>query len=720
VRHPEPFLNDSVLHFGLIRALASAAERGQSWFDPWVPTCVMGFPVFHYYQNLPHLTVVALAKATFGVFSLVETFKIVEWLAIGTFPIPVFLAMRKFGFDRGASLTAAALSLAVKTNYLHGHDLESYVWQGLGQYTQAFGGWFVPLALAWTYDALRHGRGYAKATLLLAVTFLSHLALGYMAFLCAGILALLTPREIPRRVVRLTVVAGVAIAACAYVIVPIFRDFAYYNVSTLVPSWKYNSFGHAVVLPWLLRGELFDFERLGIAAGGRSFGAFPILTVLVGIGFVAAFFQARRNEAARFLVVAFVVSFALFCGRPTWGKLLNLLPLGSGFHYSRAIYVVHLTGVMLAGVGLAGILRLLSARGTFGRIGAVVFAALVLVPLGADRTAYLLRSARLVRGDAAEYAAVRDDLEATLAFARSDRNGRAYAGQGAAGSMHGWGGRFLVGHCPVYSWFPAREMDALGYLYHMWSHNSDLHDEFNEGRLADYRVFNVRKVVAPIDGGTPPFAREVFRSGPFRVLDVPGPGFVELVRVPYAIDVAKRDLSRLQRQWLRGPLPAAGVHPEIALRELGGTDSTAIPFDSFDFEFPSDSDSGADSGSGSGSDSGSGSGAGSGSGSGEGSDSLGIVRNVERAGEDFTVVVDVRTETHLLLKESYHPGWKATLDGEPVTTVQLMPSYVGVRVTPGRHEIVFRYAPGPLPAFLAAFGVVLLISFFALESRLRL
>jgi uncharacterized membrane protein YfhO len=96
------------------------------------------------------------------------------------------------------------------------------------------------------------------------------------------------------------------------------------------------------------------------------------------------------------------------------------------------------------------------------------------------------------------------------------------------------------------------------------------------------------------------------------------------------------------------------------------------------------------------------------------------MQSVERTGEDFTVVVDVRTETHLLLKESYHPGWKATLDGKPATTVHLMPSYVGVRVTPGRHEIVFRYAPGPLPAFLAAFGVVLLISFFALESRLRL
>ena len=692
VRHAEPFLNDSVLHFGLIRALASAGERGQNPFDPWVPTWVMGFPIFHYYQNLPHMAVVLISKATFGLLSLVQTFRLVEWLAIGTFPIPVFLAMRKFGFDRGTALAAATFSLWIKTDYLHGHDLESYAWQGLGQYTQSFGGWFVPLALAWTYDALRHGRGYARASLLLALTFLSHLALGYMAFLCAGLLALLSPREIPRRVVRLALVAGIAVAASAYVVVPVLKDFAFYNVSTLVPSWKYHSFGHTVVLPWLVGGALFDFERLGLSIAGRAFGAFPILTPLVGLGLVLALFRARRSEPDRFLVAMFLVSLALFCGRPTWGNLLDLLPLGSGFHYSRAIWFVHLAGVLLAGAAFAEIVRRLVGVRVFGRAAAVLFALIVIVPLVSDRTAYLLRSARLLRGDAAEYAAVRDDLEAALAFAQADRFGRVYAGFGAAGSMHGWGGRFLVGHCPVYSWFPQREMDALGYLYHMWSHNADLHDEFDEGREADYRVFNVRKVIAPTDGGTPPFATETFRAGRFRVLDIAGPGFVELVRVPYAIDVAKKDLSRLQRLWLRSKLPASGVHPRIALREEPSDQANPLVFDSFDFEFPEA----------------------------EPFEPGGRVLRVERKGEDFTVDVEATGEAHLLLKVTYHPLWRALIDGAPAPTVHLMPSYVGVRVPPGRHRIELRYDPGALPATLVAFGVLLYVAFFAYERRRRL
>ena len=88
VRYPEPFLNDSVLHFGLIRALADAPAKGQSLLNPWVGSWGMGFPVFNYYQNLPHLFVLALWKLTFGALSLVGTFKLVEWLVVATLPLP--------------------------------------------------------------------------------------------------------------------------------------------------------------------------------------------------------------------------------------------------------------------------------------------------------------------------------------------------------------------------------------------------------------------------------------------------------------------------------------------------------------------------------------------------------------------------------------------------------------------------------------------------------
>ncbi len=678
VRYPFPFLNDSVLHFGLIQALASAPERGQPILDPWVPTWGLGFPVFHYYQNLPHLLVVALSKLTLDSLSLVRAFKVVEWLAIGTFPIPVYLAMRTFGFGRTAAVAAGTLSLWIRTDYLHGHDFESYVWQGLGQYTQAVGGWFFPLAVAASVRAMRDGRGYVQASALLAVTFLCHLALGYMAYLAIGLYALITPREIPRRLLRLALIAVVSIAASAYVVVPVFKDFAYYNISTLVPSWKYNSFGHAVIFPRLFRGELFDFDRL------------PVISVLVGLGFAAAALRVRE-ERARFLLVIFVFFFALFLGRPTWGSLLNLLPLGRGFHFSRAIFVVHVVGVMLAGalIGRAG--NRAFGRGPAMRLAAAAIALLLATPPLVERTKYLAWNASLAREAAEGYEKEGRALEAMVEAAR-DPLGRTYAGQGRPG--HGWGGNFQVGWTPVYDWFPFREVDALGYLHHMWSLNSDFHDRFDERRPDVYRAFGVTRILAPTDQRTPPFAREIAREGRFRVLALDLPGLVDVVDVPYTVGASKRTASRLHRTWVKGRLPGRGVHPGLHLEEEGPAPAGLIDGGGLDFRFPEPSVPEGPAG------------------------PAGEVLSAERSGEDFRVRVRADRAAHVVLKMTYLPDWEVTVNGEPVPAVHLVPSYVGAAVEPGVHEVLFRWQPGPLKAILLAVGLIPLAALAALRRRI--
>jgi hypothetical protein len=645
-----------------------------------VPAWGLGFPVFHYYQNLPHVLVVAAWKASFGALRLVEAFQLVAWLAVATLPIPVYLAVRKLGFGRAGAVAAGALSLWIRTDYLHGLDLESYTWQGLGQFTQAVGGWFLPLGLAWTVAAVRDGRGFGLAALFMTLTLLSHFALGYMALMAAGLFALLAPREIPRRLGRLAIVAAATLAASAYVVVPIFRDFAYYNVSALVPSWKYHSFGHEVVLGRLVRGELFDFGRA------------PVLTVLVGIGIAAAAIRARRDEPSRFLVAVFALFLALYFGRPTWGKLLDLLPLGSGFHYSRAIYLVHQAGAMLAGVAAADLLRRLARVPRLGAAAAVAAGLLAAAPMLAERTAYLRRNAGLVREAALAYAAERADLEAALALAREDRLGRTYAGFGRPGGPP-WGGAFMVGWAPVYSWLPIREIDALGYLHHMWSLNADVHDEFDERRPDHYRVFNVRRILAPDGVATPQFAAPLARFGRFRVLGVDGPGYVELVDAPYPVSVPKRNVSRLHAAWFRGPLPAAGVHPVVRLREVDAASEGAYLADGVDIRLPA-----AD----------------------VPDEPRGEVLSVERRGEDFFAEVRVDRPCHLLLKMSFHPGWRALVDGAAAETVQLMPSYVGVPLAPGTHRVELSWEPGPLKGRLLAAGLLVLAASFGIDRRLAL
>ena len=90
---------------------------------------------------------------------------------------------------------------------------------------------------------------------------------------------------------------------------------------------------------------------------------------------------------------------------------------------------------------------------------------------------------------------------------------------------------------------------------------------------------------------------------------------------------------------------------------------------------------------------------------------------MERRGDDFTA--DVRTDRacHLVLKMTYHPGWRARVNGKPAATVQLMPSFVGVELPPGRHRVELRWEPGPGKARLLAGGLFVLAALFVAERR---
>jgi hypothetical protein len=45
----------------------------------------------------------------------------------------------------------------------------------------------------------------------------------------------------------------------------------------------------------------------------------------------------------------------------------------------------------------------------------------------------------------------------------------------------------------------------------------------------------------------------------------------------------------------------------------------------------------------------------------------------------------------VVLKMSYHPRWRATVDGQEAPLVPVAPGYLAVDVPPGRHAVEFRY-----------------------------
>jgi hypothetical protein len=242
----------------------------------------------------------------------------------------------------------------------------------------------------------------------------------------------------------------------------------------------------------------------------------------------------------------------------------------------------------------------------------------------------------------------------------------------------------------VYDWFPLREIDAFGYLHHHYSLNADLFDRFDERNPGHYRVFGIDRIVAPAEpAAAPPFTREIARRGRFRVLEVDGGGFAELVDAPYSVNVEKRFLGRAQAKWLSSALPAAGIHPRVRLAEAEPADPKGIDGSGAGVRFP------------------------------EAPAAMprGIVRSIERTGEDFLVEVQTVRACVLLLKMTFHPQWKASVDGNAVETMHLFPSYVGVPLEPGAHSVSLRYEPGPLKNVLALVGAVALAAGMAFTRR---
>ncbi|MDR3127523.1 MAG: YfhO family protein [Tannerellaceae bacterium] len=92
-------------------------------------------------------------------------------------------------------------------------------------------------------------------------------------------------------------------------------------------------------------------------------------------------------------------------------------------------------------------------------------------------------------------------------------------------------------------------------------------------------------------------------------------------------------------------------------------------------------------------------------------DSTASVELVEYRPPYLRYVTRSQGEGLAVFSEIYYPGWKAYIDGEEVTPLQVDWLLRGLRIPEGSHEVVFRFEPGP---FEAAVWVSSLSSFLLL------
>jgi hypothetical protein len=688
-----PMLNDGVLHLLAVQQTAAALAAGQNPTDTWLGAIGLGYPLFLHYQHLAYLPPAILYYLAGGALALPGLFHWTQYLLLSLFPLSIYWSMRRFGFARLPAALAGLTAPLLATDGLFGLDFASYVWRGAGLYTQLWGMVLLPPALAQGYHTLRSGRGTLWAVLLLAATLLTHLVFGYIALISLGVLAVLAaphsqplslpgrgepplgPASVWRRLGRLAWLLGLVALAAAYFLVPFWLDRAYMNRSVWEAASKYDSYGYAWVLGALVRGELFDFGR------------FPVLTLLAGLGLVRCLWH-WREERYRVPVVLAGLWLLLYFGRPTWGHLLDLLPLSQDLHFHRLIAGLHLGGIYLMGVGLAWPWEWATARPKAGYLLATVaLTALLLYPAYAERREYLARNGGWMAESQAALAAEDRDISALVAALKAMPPGRVYAGLG-----NNWGKSYTVGAVPMYALLNSAGLDMLGYLYHALSLNADIQVLFDEQRLDQYNLFDVRYVVAPAERPMPDFLRPVQDFGRHRLYQVATSGYFDLVDSDVAFSGAKDVLYPAASAWLNSPLLPAKQHPAVLLEAARpGQRLSVLPLSQAGQIIPQLSPPPA-------------------------APRGRILSETVESGA-YLAEVEVARESTLLLKVTYHPNWHVVVDGAEVEPMMVMPSFIGVRLAPGAHQVRLEYRPGALRGVLLAAGWLALLLVPLAERR---
>lgn len=674
-----PPLNDNVLHLTNLGRIISAIAFDQNATDHWLPSIGEGYPLFHYYQHLPYVLV-----AIIELFSIIflrtaplpsELLSWTLYLLLSVFPLSIYWSMLRFDFDRLTSALAALTASLIATNGLYGFDFNSYVWSGYGLYTQLWGMVLLPPALAQGYVVSKEGRGYFGGILLLAALLLSHVVLGYIGLISLALLALLTGfgrwqqqasmMVVWRHTRRVVLLLALCVVVTAYFFIPFLIENAYLNRSVWEEPGKYNSYGAGWVLTALVQGELFDAGR------------FPSLTFLAGLGLMICL-RHWREERYRMPVVLFTSLLLLYFGRPTWGVLLNVLPLSHDLQLHRVIAGVHLAGIFLIGIGLAAPWRWATARRDARYLLApALLTALLLYPVYRERVAYFEQNAAWMRESQQAIVAEEQHLTALIDTLANLPPGRVYAG--LAGN---WGGDYKVGAIPVYALLVTNGFDTVGYLYHALSLNGDVHVLFDERRAEEYNLFNIRYVVAPIGQPLPPFVEPVRDFGRHRLYQVVTTGYFDLVDAPLSFRGEKGDWYPAASNWMQGSLPAAKLHPRVYLDTTSSESRSALPLRLASSVMSQQVI--------------------------VQQDAPGRILSELITTDRYEAEVSINRACMIMLKSTYHPNWRASIDGIESPTVMLMPSYIGIPVSPGRHHIQLEYRPAPLRTNLQVAGLLAL------------
>lgn len=704
--------------------------------DHWVPNWAEGYNLPHYYSHIPQILIVAGWRLFTVAFSSVSLFTYYHWviyLLLCLFPVSVFISLRIIRMPYLTAGFGAIIATHLSTDGLYGLDPASYLWRGYGLSSQLFAAVWLPLALA---SAYRHFilqknnatiRDIVPPALFLAATTAGHLGLGIIAFISVAVIwispyiqAFLEQsweksmtKEIVKTGKKLGILFGLVGLLLGYWIIPVLIHDNYHNISVWDGIWKFNSFGFREVLKNFFDGNLFDFGRI------------PILTLLVIVGLFAALPSAYFPFA-----LLFVVWILMYFGRTTWGGLFNLIPGMSEFHLSRFIVGVHISGLFLIPIAfnyLAALTERMSKMSVLMRsvVTPLTLSVLIIVAVYPQTIRYATHNDFLIAR--ANTAARQENTEITALFTALNtqlkkKPGRVYAGRGGS-----WGKSFRIAETPMYMHLSTYGIPVILWLPETWSPNSDTEQYFSENNPDHYTLYNVRFVATPAilpNDQIQPFWKLVEAGNTWKLYEVETEGYISPGFRTAVVSTDKRDYRNVVRLWMHGAYPTANLYPELTF-DTNYPKQTGLPnfrmIDEVTYKVPASTRDESMRGGPDGSThnlfaevphyvlpS---------------SESASLTINSQSSVSDMEFSADVTVPEGciaciVVLRQSFHPSWQATVDGKHVKPFAVFPFFTAIQLNEqGVHRVVFTYSPSPLKQVLLATGIISLIIILAVAGK---
>ena len=670
------YVNDGSVHAALIRWATQRWSAGRIPLDGWFPYLTTGAPLIHNIEALPHIVAGLFGAAIGGN----TAYSLSNYLLIAVWPLSVYAGARLLGWRPHAALAAAAIAPFVASVTGYGYEFGSYTFAGLGLWTQAWAMVLLPPTLGLTWRAVNEGGKLFLPALALAATLSCHVVTGYFAILALGVWLIVggSGAGWRRAAGRTLALAGVALATNAWMLIPRLQDgrWAVDDGFTTGTFWR-NSFGLPRELGWLFAGKLFD--------AGSSGTRVPVLTMLVVIGMVVCLVRFRQDVRCRALLGLWVVSLVLFAGPATFGFVLNHLPGSHELLFHRYVLAVHVSGILLAGVGggwlwnvLRSALRRTKLRPvpTAAVLGAI--AVVVLAPAWVERLHYATRDGSLIGNQRVLLAANRQPETDAIAVVNELHDGRVYAGLPT-----NWGRSNVVGYVPGYISLLNHDTDAIGFtLRPVRNMLAGVEPYLNDAALGQLDAFGIRYLLLPADRLPPANAVKVFSEGTETLWSVPTSGYVALVDTVEPIALSRRSAAPVV-QWLSSSDPQRRLYPTLAFAGAQATTPTssrlAPPRTAPGTVTPSD---------------------------------------YQPAKGVFLAHVVARREAAAVLKSAYNSRWRVLVDGRPVDSYIVAPGYPAATVSAGAHTVEFRYVPSSSAFWYLLLALAVLLAVYASGRRL--